>query len=295
MPSPGGLVVKNGSKMRSTMAGVDAGAAVGDREAGVAAGPQPGQAVPVGDVHRRQRHRDPADAAGNRLPRVGAEVHHHLVDARAIGEHVGDVAREPGHQLDARRQRRPQQPHRFLDDLAQPDDAPLVRLPPPEREDLLDELAGARARLLDFRQALLRRMLRHEILPRQFDVADDRAEDVVEVVRDAAGERAEGLHLLRLAQRRLQPLPRRLGVLQVLDVHEDADQAEELAVRSEARRGVVDHVAVDAVPPPDAEIRGDSPCATRSRRGTPPGRPRRRRGARRRRTPPRDRRRAARR
>ena len=93
-------------------------------------------------------------------------------------------------------------------------------------------------------------MLRDEILPRQLDVADDRAEDVVEVVRDAAGERAEGFHLLRLAQLRFEPLPRRLGVLHVLDVHDDADQAEELAVGSEARRGVVDHVAVDAVAPP---------------------------------------------
>ena len=125
----------------------------------------------------------------------------------------GTSRAKPGDHLDARRQRGPQQPDRFLDDLAQPDDAPLVRLPPPEGEDLLDELAGARARLLDFGQALLRRMLRHEILPRQFDVADDRAEDVVEVVGDAAGEGAEGLHLLRLAQRRLEPLPRRLGVL----------------------------------------------------------------------------------
>ena len=295
MPSPGGLGGEERIEDALDDGRVDAGAGVGDGQAGVAARPQTGQALPVGDVHRRQRHRDPADAAGNRLPRVGAEVHHHLVDARAIGEHVGDVAREPGDHLDARRQRRPQQPHRFLDDLAQPDDAPLVRLPPPEREDLLDELAGARARLLHFRQALLRRMLRHEILPGQLDVADDRAEDVVEVVGHAAGEGAEGLHLLRLAQRRLQPLPRRLGVLQILDVHDDADQAEELAVGSEARRGVVDHVAVDAVAPPDAGFVAIARARGDRARGTPPGWPRRRRGAWRRRTPPRDHRRAARR
>ena len=40
----------------------------------------------------------------------------------------------------------------------------------------------------------------------EFDVADDDAKKVVEVVRDAAGELADRLHLLRLAQLRLHPL-----------------------------------------------------------------------------------------
>ena len=42
------------------------------------------------------------------------------------------------------------------------------------------------------------------VLARRRHVADDGGQDVVEVVRDAAGERADRLHLLRVAQLRLE-------------------------------------------------------------------------------------------
>jgi hypothetical protein len=47
-------------------------------------------------------------------------------------------------------------------------------------------------------------------LARQHDVAGDAGEDVVEVVGDAAGELADRLHLLRLAQLALE-----LGLLEL--------------------------------------------------------------------------------
>ena len=40
----------------------------------------------------------------------------------------------------------------------------------------------------------------------EFNISDDDAEQVVEVVRDSAGELTDRLHLLRLAQLRLHPL-----------------------------------------------------------------------------------------
>ena len=43
--------------------------------------------------------------------------------------------------------------------------------------------------------------------PEQLEIGDDRGQDVVEVVRDAAGQLADRLHLLRLAQFLLHPLP----------------------------------------------------------------------------------------
>ena len=49
--------------------------------------------------------------------------------------------------------------------------------------------------------------------PHRVEIADDDGEQIVEVVRDAAGELAHGLHLLRLAQRRLGLLAQpRLGL-----------------------------------------------------------------------------------
>ena len=57
------------------------------------------------------------------------------------------------------------------------------------------------------RRALGRLLLRH------LAVAEDRGEDVVEVVRDAAGERAHRLQLLRLPQLPLEALALGLGAL----------------------------------------------------------------------------------
>ena len=44
-------------------------------------------------------------------------------------------------------------------------------------------------------------LLAVEAAQREVEIADDRGEQIVEVVRDAAGEPADRLHLLRLAQR----------------------------------------------------------------------------------------------
>ncbi len=63
------------------------------------------------------------------------------------------------------------------------------------------------------------------VLARQFHVADDRRHDVVEVVRDAAGERAQRLHLLRFAQLAFDLGPRRLGPPAFGDVAHESEQA----------------------------------------------------------------------
>src|SRR3989442_15876576 len=51
------------------------------------------------------------------------------------------------------------------------------------------------------------------ILLRELAVAEDRTQDVVEVVRDAACERAHRFHLLRLAELSLETLLLGLGLL----------------------------------------------------------------------------------
>ena len=54
------------------------------------------------------------------------------------------------------------------------------------------------------------RIVGRELLEQQVGVAEDRGEQVVEVVRDAAGEPADRFHLLRLPEL-LFALPERLG------------------------------------------------------------------------------------
>ena len=87
-----------------------------------------------------------------------------------------------------------------------------------EGEDALHQFLGAATRLADLVETHHRRVTGADILASQLDVAEDGTEDVVEVVRDAAGQRAEGFHLLRCAQLRLQCPALPLGVEAIRDI-----------------------------------------------------------------------------
>ena len=78
------------------------------------------------------------------------------------------------------------------------------RLPAREGEQLPHEPGGAVGILLDLHQVLERGIGRPVVGQEQIRIADDGGEHVVEVVRDAAGELADRLHLLRLRELRLQ-------------------------------------------------------------------------------------------
>ena len=99
-----------------------------------------------------------------------------------------------------------------------------------ERQDALDQRFGAQRgahRGIDvtaLRRAIGTVMLHH------LTVAEDRREDVVEVVRDAAGQGAHRLELLRLAQLRLEPVALRLGTLARGDVFERTGHAVRFAL-----------------------------------------------------------------
>jgi hypothetical protein len=73
-----------------------------------------------------------------------------------------------------------------------------------------------------------------EVLAGHRDVAENRAEDVVEIVGDAARQRADRLDLLRLAQLRLEREALDLGALAAADV---ADERGELVFVLAAQRG----------------------------------------------------------
>ena len=74
------------------------------------------------------------------------------------------------------------------------------RLAAREREQLPHEARGPVGVLLDLHDVLEGRVGRPVIGEEQIAIADDRLQHVVEVVRDAAGELADGVHLLRLGE-----------------------------------------------------------------------------------------------
>ncbi len=89
------------------------------------------------------------------------------------------------------------------------------RLPARERQQLPHQRRGARRVLLDLHDVLERRIGRLVRVQQEVVRHHDGGEHVVEVVRDAAGELADRLHLLRLVDLVLQRAP--LGGLQHVD------------------------------------------------------------------------------
>ena len=87
-------------------------------------------------------------------------------------------------------------------------------------EDLLDERATTgRGDEHVLRIALERRAI-GRFLEEHFAVGEDAGQDIVEVVRDAAGEPPDRFHLLRLAQPLLEPLALGLRELALGDIAE---------------------------------------------------------------------------
>src|SRR5207247_2472986 len=94
-----------------------------------------------------------------------------------------------------------------------------------ESEDALDERLRAAAGVHHVVEVAAHHAAFRRGLLRELPVAEDRPEDIVEVMRDPAGERSHRFHLLRLAKLHLEPLLLRLGVLPGGDVDRRSDEA----------------------------------------------------------------------
>ncbi len=91
------------------------------------------------------------------------------------------------------------------------------RLAARERQQLAHQAGGAVGVLLDVHDVLEGRIGRPVVGEQQIGEADDGGQHVVEVVRDAAGELADGLHLLALRELLLQRAL--LGDVEGIDDH----------------------------------------------------------------------------
>ena len=117
-----------------------------------------------------------------------------------------------------------------------------------EGQQLAREPGGARARLLNFDDVPLARIVGIEIGQQELAVAQNGGEQIVEVVRHAARQPSDGLHFLRLLILRFQRVPGG-------DVQRNADAAHRFAVRAELK-------AAAAVQPPDRAVGPDGRCCT---------------------------------
>ena len=192
-PEPGALARRLGREERLEDArlglGVHPAAGVGHRQ-------------PRAPVLHLNAHGQPA-AGGHRVARVDHEVHEHLLEPPrvAVEQHRAPAG------LDHQRDVLVDQPleHRLQpgDELAEVEELAARRLAAAEAQQLLGQPLRALGRALDLGQVLAPLAI-VQARTEQPGVADDRRQHVVEVVRDAAGELADRLHLLRLQQVRLE-------------------------------------------------------------------------------------------
>ena len=168
------------------------------------------QAAVVGLVHRLEAgpDRDEAtDLVPDGLGGVGHQIHDELLHLRRIRGNVRQPGREviPHHRLlgDGHCEELGHLQHQavqiHIDDLQMA----LPRI----GQQLPGQVRGPQRGLLDLVQIGQGRALRRELHRPQIRVAQDGGEQVVEVVGDAAGQDAETLQLLGLAQGLLRLLP----------------------------------------------------------------------------------------
>ena len=204
---PVGLVVKNGSNARSRTSRLMPAPVVGHRQQDVLARGKSVLAVgrDIGFVEIGVRRLDgQAAAIGHRVAGVDGEVEDRVFELIGIDRDLPQAACEHGLDGDGLADRPAQQFRHALHQPVDVDRLDLLRMLAGEREQALHQRGGALGGLARrIEQALDARIVVADAARGHVDVAEDDGEHVVEVVRDAARQPADRLHLLRLTQRLL--------------------------------------------------------------------------------------------
>ncbi len=133
------------------------------------------------------------------VPRVGDEIDDRGFELPRIDLHRGAAFDQIGDEEDVGADHPLEHAIEIGDERVQIEDARLKHLLSAEGEELAREGRGAITRVVDLLQVRAHGVVRAEPLQEGVGVAEDHGEQIVEVVRHAPGEAADGLHLLRLA------------------------------------------------------------------------------------------------
>ncbi len=227
-----------------------------------------------------------APAVRHGVARVDREVDDDLLELALVDAHRLQVAAMHHGELDVLADQPAQQVRDFRQHVGHLQHARLQGLLAREGEQLAHQVGGAVGVLLDLHDVGERLVAGAVAQQQQVAEADHRGQQVVEIVRDAAGQQADRLHLLRLRELRLQALllgrvdqmqDEADGVALVLaprgiDDHAGLALAFQPHGDRQARRGQAPPPGADA-PPPAADP--PSPPAARARRRPATGSPNR--------------------
>ena len=214
----------------------NAGAGVGDLEQDIF-GRRQQRFLERGAFGRRDIARAERDLAAlrHRVARIDHEIDHDLLELVEVSLHQPEIASVLEFETDLLAG---EAPHQHLQVGQQVVDLQHLRpqgLPARERQQLPHETRRAIGVLLDLHDVLEGRIGGPVIVQQQIGIADDRSEHIVEVMRHAAGQLADRLHLLRLREILLQRAL--LGRVERVE-HHAARFARVLGRREEqARRG----------------------------------------------------------
>src|SRR5262245_37232524 len=136
----------------------------------------------------------------HRIARVDGEIHEDLFDLRAIGANAACVRREIEDELDVVPDHPFDETRNFEYDLVEVEQFVAGDLRTAEGQQLLRQRRCAFARLDDLREIFRDRTVGRNAPLRKRGVAEDDADEVVEIVRDPAREASERLDLLLLPE-----------------------------------------------------------------------------------------------
>jgi hypothetical protein len=202
VPLPRGLVVKNGR--------THAVARVADCNQYVRPGRDAQVLVGVLAAERgvARLDREPAPLQ-HRIAGIDREVHDDLTQLAAVGQHRAQDRTGYYRQIDVLADDPPQHTAGVVQQLPHIDERRLEHLLATEREELLGEGGRSRRSFLDSYDIIPSRGAAVEIGQQKFGIAADSSEDVVEVVRDAAGQLPDRVQLLSVQRLFLCAPPRR--------------------------------------------------------------------------------------
>jgi hypothetical protein len=179
---------------------------------------------------------DGARLAAERVVRVETEVEQQLMQLALVAANRQHLRRRLGDDRGRGRQRRPQEVVARRHHRREIEDVLLDFVRPSKSEQLIDQVPPALADLQDPAGELVRLRVRRQILRQKLGEPQLGSEQIVEVVRDAAGQPADRLHLGRLLQSHQHVLALALLHLSAGDVLQCHDEARHRAVPAARRR-----------------------------------------------------------
>ena len=148
----------------------------------------------IGGAHRQRA------AIRHGIARIDGEIDDHLLELVDVDLDQAEIAAMHDLELDLLAEQPAEQIAEIGDDIGERQDFRAQRLAARESQKLAHQIGGAIGVLLDVHDVGEGRIGRPVLGEQQIGEADDGGQHIVEVMRDAAGQLADRLHLLALRQ-----------------------------------------------------------------------------------------------